>query len=147
MLKRVSILLAIAIALVITPSAVFALDADEVLGPWRVKVNEPDATQVTIYKCGEKFCGKISWLKPKSGDQVDKKNPDESLRSRKLLGMDMVFGFEFDDDEWSDGKIYNPENGKTYDCKMWFDGDERDILNVKGSVLFIGKTMEWFRVK
>ena len=47
----------------------------------------------------------------------------------------------------SGGKIYDPSNGKTYNCSMKVDGD---VLHVRGSLDkkgLLGRTMDWFRVK
>lgn len=131
--------------LIMGAAAVYAVDADAVLGVWQVESQEKDATQVTIYKCDNKYCGRFSYLE--DPDSRDVENPDESLRDRKLMGLDFIWGFEFDDDEWVDGNIYDPRSGKTYDCKMWFEDDSLDVLNVKGYVLFIGKTSIFYRVR
>lgn len=147
MQKKLSLLISFTFILMIATVdyAIAKVNADDVLGVWQVESQEPDATQVTIYKCGAKYCGKISWLE--NEDALDDKNPDESKRSRKLLGMDFIYGFSFDDDEWEDGEIYDARSGKTYDCKMWFEDDTKDILNVKGYILFIGKTSIFYRMK
>ena len=147
MLKKISILLSLFCTVLLIATAAYAadVDPDTVLGDWKVDSQDDDATQVTIYKCDDKYCGKFSFLK--DPEALDEKNPDESKRSQKLMGMNFVWGFEFDDDEWSDGNIYDPRSGKTYDCKMWFEDDNYDVLNVKGYVLFIGKTSTWYRVK
>ena len=50
-------------------------------------------------------------------------------------------------DEYTGGKIYDPGNGKTYNCSMKVEGD---VLKVRGSLDkrgLIGRTMDWFRVK
>jgi hypothetical protein len=45
---------------------------------------------------------------------------------------------------WSQGKIYDPKNGKTYSCKMTLEGNE---LKVRGYVGFslLGRTTVWTR--
>ena len=43
--------------------------------------------------------------------------------------------------------IYDPGNGKTYNCSMKVEGD---VLKVRGSLDkrgLLGRTMDWFRVK
>ncbi len=147
MLKKISIILSLCCAFMLGITTVYAGDPepDAILGVWQVESQEADATQVTIYKCDDKYCGKFSFLK--DPESLDVKNPDESKRSQKLMGMNFVWGFEFDDDEWNEGNIYDPRSGKTYDCKMWFEDDNMDVLNVKGYILFIGKTSIWYRMK
>jgi uncharacterized protein (DUF2147 family) len=59
----------------------------------------------------------------------------------------MLSGLKQDGGEYTGGKIYDPGNGKTYNCSMKVEGD---ILKVRGSLDkrgLLGRTMDWFRVK
>ena len=81
---------------------------------------------------------------------LDDKNQDESLRSRPVMGLLLLTDFVFDgDDEWEDGKIYDPKSGKTYSCYIEFHDDSKNELKVRGfiGVSLIGKTTYWTRVK
>ena len=104
---------------------------------------------VQIYKCSAKYCGKIVWLKePKNPDgteKLDVNNPDKSKQSRKLMGMNLVWGFKFDGKKWADGGIYDPEKGKTYSCKMTLEGNNK--LKVRGfmGISALGRTDVWTR--
>jgi uncharacterized protein (DUF2147 family) len=125
---------------------VFAQDGDDILGNW---FTANDKSTVEIYRCGEKYCGKISWLKNPTyedgTEKVDKNNPDESKRSRKALGLDIVYDFKYKgQNEWAHGKIYDPDNGKTYSCKMTLEGNE---LHVRGfiGISLLGRTTVWKR--
>ncbi len=144
MVKKISVLVGIFGFLMTYASTLYAVDANAVLGVWLTD-KKPKATQITIAKCGNKYCGTITWLEDL--EALDSNNPDESKIKNKMLGLQMVWGFEFDDDEWEDGNIYDPRSGKTYDCEMWFEDDNLDELQVKGKILFIGKTTTWFRKK
>ena len=122
--------------------------AQDVIGKWKL---EDGTAIVEVYKSGDSFNGKIVWLaNPTEADgspAVDKNNPDKSLRSRKLIGLNMLSGLKKDGGEYSGGKIYDPSNGKTYNCSMKVEGD---VLKVRGSLDkkgLIGRTMDWFRVK
>ena len=59
--------------------------------------------------------------------------------------MIIMENLEKDDDEWDDGEILDPNNGKIYDCKIWLEGN--DILKVRGYVGFFYRTQTWKRVK
>jgi uncharacterized protein (DUF2147 family) len=123
--------------------------ADAILGKW---LNEDQDAHIQIYKENGKFFGKIVWLKepnePATGlPKVDDDNEDESLRSRPVLGLVMLKDFVFDgQDEWEDGTIYDPKNGKTYSCYMNFD--ENGVLKIRGYIGFswIGRNTYWTRV-
>lgn len=121
-------------------------EADAVLGNW---VTEEDKALVEVYKCEDKYCGKIVWLKePKNEegkDKTDTNNPDPEKRDRGIIGLNIVWGFKYDkDNKWVGGKIYDPDNGKTYSCKMKLEGDK---LKVRGYVGFslLGRTTIWLR--
>jgi uncharacterized protein (DUF2147 family) len=138
--------LVVLVFLSVFSTAVYAGDPDAVLGKWVIS-KEAEATQIEIVKCGNRYCGLVAWTK--NMDALDQQNPDESLRSRKIVGLNMIYDFTYSakDDRWVDGFIYNPEDGKTYDCRMWLEDPE--TLMVKGTVgpkwMGIGKTVTWYR--
>ena len=144
-MKRMSsIILFSFFVLLSSTSFIYAVEPVAVIGLWRTKksIEEEKAAIIEIYKCENKYCGKIAWLKDL--EALDKRNQDESKRRQKLVGLNLIWGFEFDDDEWVNGKIYNPENGKEYKCSMWLEGN--GILIVKGClVAFFCKKQTWYR--
>ena len=146
LLLSISILLALTAGLYAQPKAP---EADEILGIW---LTGSKKGKVEIYKCGDRYCGKLVWLKEptyEDGTQkIDKKNPDPALQKRPVKGLNILTDFEYDEDlEWEDGEIYDPENGKTYSCEIWMDEEDRNILNVRGyiGISLIGRTDVWER--
>lgn len=138
------IILSIA-ALIMPMAGAFAQD---VIGKWKL---EDGTAIVEVYKSGDVYNGKIIWLeKPTEKDgspAKDTNNPDSKLRNREILGLNMLHGLKKDGNKYSGGKIYDPGNGKTYNCSMQVSGD---VLKVRGSLDakgLLGRTMDWFRVK
>jgi uncharacterized protein (DUF2147 family) len=138
--------------MMLVATAIFAQDANKVLGVW---LTQDGDSKVTITKDSKgKFNGEITWLKDplnESGKpKIDDKNPEKKLQSRPIMGLKLLEGFVFDkdDNEWVDGKIYDPKSGKTYSCLMWFD-DDPNKLSVKGFIGFslIGREVVWTRDK
>ncbi|MHC1703572.1 MAG: DUF2147 domain-containing protein [Tenuifilaceae bacterium] len=129
--------------------SVTAQDESRVLGTWLTNYGD---SKVTIKKdANGKFFGEISWLKEPNRNgkpKLDDKNPEASLQSRPILGLQILTGFSYnkDDKEWVDGKIYDAKEGKTYKCYMWFEEDP-NVLHVKGYIGFslIGKQVLWTR--
>jgi uncharacterized protein (DUF2147 family) len=121
--------------------------ADDIIGTWLTGGKEP--AKVQVYKSGEKFCGKIIWLKnsTENGKQrMDGNNPDKAKQSNPIIGLVMLTGFKFDgDDEWKGGDIYDPESGKTYSCYMWLK--DKNTLKVRGyiGISLVGRTEIWTR--
>jgi uncharacterized protein (DUF2147 family) len=131
--------------------SVRAADPPAALGLWST---EGGKSRVEIFDCAGKLCGKIVWLKEPLDDQgkekVDRENPDEALKGRKILGLALLSDFVAEGDsgrQWTDGRIYNPEDGQTYKCNMELQDDGK--LKVRGYVglpLF-GKTQIWTPAK
>ncbi len=153
-MKRISMLIALAGMMIFPMMQVQAQDvvAKDVLGKW---LNEDKDAHIQIFMKGDKFFGKLVWIKipidPETGKpKLDKHNPDPELQKRPSLGLELLTNFVFDDDEWEDGEIYDPKTGKTYSCYMEFpDEDNLDNLKIRGyvGISLLGKTTYWTRVK
>ncbi|MBE0648395.1 MAG: DUF2147 domain-containing protein [Bacteroidales bacterium] len=124
--------------------------ADDIVGTW---LNEEGTAQVEVFKVGSQYYGKIVWLETPNDSvtglpRTDKENPDPALNSKPLLGLVNLKGFVFDgDDEWEDGTIYDPKNGKTYSCKIEFENPQK--LKIRGyiGISLLGRTTYWTPVK
>src|SRR3982751_4656168 len=97
--------------------------------------NDNKEAKIQIYKAKDgKFYGKIVWLKEplKNGKpKTDEKNSEKSLQVQPILGLLILKGFTEDDNSYTEGTIYDPDNGKTYDCKMTFQGKK---LSIRGYI-------------
>ena len=118
--------------------------ADDIVGLWLTNGKEP--AKIQVYKAGDKYFGKIVWLKNPDKDgkpKVDSKNPDKNKQNQKIIGLLILQNFKFDEDEWNDGKIYDPESGTTYSCNISLDG--ANSLKVRGyvGVSLFGRTETW----
>lgn len=70
---------------------------------------------------------------------------DDDRKDMRVLGMDIVRNMEVEEDEWDEGTICDPKNGKVYGCKMWFEEGDPNTLKVRGYWGFIYRTQEWIR--
>ncbi|HEX7966184.1 MAG TPA: DUF2147 domain-containing protein [Gammaproteobacteria bacterium] len=128
-------------------------DADAVLGSW---LTAGGKARVSIEKHDGVYGGRIVWLKEPDypaddktmpgQPKVDRENPDKALQSRPIIGLSLIQGFKYaGDNVWADGKIYDPESGKLYSCKMtlMMDGS----LEVRGyvGISLFGRTEIWTR--
>ncbi|MBI1782415.1 MAG: DUF2147 domain-containing protein [Sphingobacteriales bacterium] len=120
---------------------------DKIIGTWLAADDKNVIVQV--FKCGNEYNAKIIWFddsddktKPMA-TRCDLKNPDKNLRSRKLIGLEVLRGliYNTDDNKWLDGHIYDPSSGKEYCAKAWLTGDGN--LKVRGYWRFeiLGQTM------
>lgn len=133
--------------LVALTTTVFAQKKDDILGKW---VNSSGEGQIEVFKKGEKYYGKLVWIKEPNENgkpKTDEKNPYASLRTKPIVGLEIVKDFEFENGKYVDGKVYDPKTGKTYSGNMTLVGQNQ--LNMRGyiGISLIGRTESWKRVK
>jgi|GEM_PF-991516 len=124
--------------------------ASEIAGEWATQGN---AAHVQIEQCStapSSLCGLVTWLwEPidAEGEPIrDKHNPDPRLRARTVIGLSLLEDFRFGENaEAMEGRIYNPENGRTYRASLKLR--DPDILEVKGCLLIVCDTQIWRRVE
>jgi len=105
--------------------------ASPITGRW---VTQSKDGVVEVYPCGEHICGKLSkfLVNPPAGPGAkDINNPDKALRSRTILGLNVLTGFKAAGDEWK-GQIYDPKSGKTY-RSIVYKGKSGNLV-VKGCI-------------
>ena len=124
--------------------------ADACVGTW---LTGSKKGHIQVYKQGDKYFGKIIWIKepndPATGKpKLDNKNPDAAKKSQPLLNLINLRDFKFSgENTWENGKIYDPENGKEYSCKMKLNNPNQ--LDVRGfmGISLLGRTDSWTRMK
>ena len=120
-----------------------ALAEENASGIWKL---ESGKVTVRITPCGSSLCGAIVGLaKPldkKGHPKVDRKNPNESLRNRPLMGLTILANMKpAGENKWQ-GTIYNADDGRTYSSYMKLSGRN---MKVKGCVGPFCKTMIFVR--
>lgn len=144
MLSRVLLLLLFFTGLSLSSFA----QKDKLEGQW---YNAEKTAKINIYKGTDgKFWGKIVWLKEpeKNGrPKTDEHNPKADKRNTPLLDLAILKHFEKNgENEYKDGEIYDPKNGKTYSCKITHKGETLAVRGYVG-ISMIGRTTTWERVK
>ncbi len=144
----------ILMVLSMVPVSAFASSGDDILGVWD---NQEKDARIEIFKCGVKYCGKIVSLKEpdypagsKEGTpgtpKLDHHNPDPALRSKPIIGLQIVNDFVFAGDNlWKDGTVYDPKKGKTYSGKMTLVSPKELKLRGFIGISLIGRTATWTR--
>jgi uncharacterized protein (DUF2147 family) len=137
-------------------AAARTVDGDGILGVW---LTEGKEAQVEIFSCGDKYCGKIIWMdepnytaEDKEGKPGERKldllNPDPALRHQTILGIKFMRNFAYaGDNNWTDGRVYDPESGHTYKATMSLGTPNQ--LHLRGYIIIplFGRTSTWTRVK
>jgi uncharacterized protein (DUF2147 family) len=105
-------------------------------------LSESGDTRVRIARCGGAYCGTIVAVR---GETKDVNNPDAGLRSRGLVGVQMISNIRPSGDGF-EGSLYNYKDGRTYSGRMNFSGG--NAMQLSGCVLggLICRTQTWTRV-
>lgn len=158
-MQRLTMLL-VGLVLVAAGTAV-AQDGDAILGLW---ATDPEGgggeAHVEVYKENGRYFGKIIWLAeptyppddPKGTpgeEKIDLNNPDPDLQGEPVVGLLITKDFVYKGKgQWHKGTIYDPDNGKTYKCKIKY-GDDENVLKVRGfiGVSLFGRNTYWTRVE
>ncbi len=146
--------LAVAIFVVIpiaTPAPFAHADQEDSLaiGRW---LTEDHRGVIDIERCDDgELCGRLIWFQPERDENgkppIDINNPSPELRTKPLCGLVMLGGFkQTSEHEWSDGWIYNPENGKIYHAKITLATDTSLKLRGYIGIPLFGETQLWTRL-
>jgi uncharacterized protein (DUF2147 family) len=104
---------------------------------------------IEITLVGDALIGRIAGSpndRPGDAPRYDDLNPDPALRGRPLQGLTIMSGFRYDaDGRWVDGRIYDPNSGKTY--KGTIQQVDADTLKLRGyvGISLFGRTETWTR--
>lgn len=142
--------------LFLAPVLARAEPADGIVGNWLVQ--SADAV-IRIERHGDSYEGTIAWqlrntYGPEDGPELDGKtvtdrnNPDPALRSRPLDGLRLLWGLRYDADaqQWTDGHVYDSDNGHVFQCQMrLLDPNHLRLRGYLGITLF-GGSSTWTRV-
>jgi len=129
-----------------------------VAGTW---LSASGVAQIKIGPCPDAangpICGfVVGLIDPKGQDKkvvapdavTDYRNENPALRGRKVIGMPLIWGFKAtsDPNSFEDGKIYNGENGKTYNANISLQPDGKLRLRGYVGTPMFGETQLWTRV-
>ena len=119
----------------------------DIVGEW---YNAEKDAVITLFEENETVSGKITWMQLPNDDngnpKTDPLNPDEKLKSRARMGMVMMSGFAYDEDNvWDDGELYDPKKGKSYSGMMTLK--DKNTIDLRGYIgfSFIGRSSTWTR--
>ena len=118
-------------------------------GYWKTVDNEGVAKSIVkIYKTQDGYVeGKVYKIL-KSSERDRKCTKCESDKKNKSIeGLVIIEDLKPNGYECINGEITDPQNGKTYTCKLWIEPDKEDVLHVRGYWAFFYRTQEWERVE
>lgn len=97
------------------------------------------------------YTAQVFWVEhplEKNGNKrKDTKNPDKTLRNVDIDKVVLVKGLQYiaEDKEWGGTKIYDPTKGIRVNVSAKFETPDK--LKLRGTILGIGVTIYWNRIK
>jgi len=138
----------ILLAFILVFTSVLVTNAQTIFGKWKTIDDETgiEKSIVEIYKVDGKAYAKVLQLLEKGKEDKLCDLCKGANKNKPVKGMVIINGLTQDDDEWNDGKILDPKNGKEYKCYITLA--EPNKLKVRGYIGFalIGRTQYWYRV-
>jgi uncharacterized protein (DUF2147 family) len=120
---------------------------ENAVGHWQV-VNGDGSPggKVDTYLENGKLFGRVTEVRPgrTPKDVCDKCSGE--YKNQLILGMVIMRNFHPEGDDWVDGTVVDPENGKEYKGKIW--AAEKDALKMRGfvGISLLGRTESWTRL-
>lgn len=125
---------------------IIGANAQDIVGKWKTiddETGKPKSIVEIFIKNGKAYGKIIELINPDEPNPIcDLCSDDDDRKDQKVFGMEIIRGLEQDDNEWEDGTILDPKNGKVYDCKIWV---EDGVLQVRGYIAFFFRTQTWQR--
>ena len=131
----------------------FAQTANPVLGKWKTIDDETGRIKSIVEiseRDGELFGTVVELFRfPEEDQHPICSDCEDDRKDQPALGMEIVRNMVQVDKslEWEDGTICDPKNGKIYDCEMWLDEDDANVLRVRGYIYFLFRTQKWLRAE
>lgn len=127
----------------------FTTQAQSVVGKWKTVDDETGEAKsiVEITESGGKIYGKVVEILNPAKKNAKCKDCTGEDKDKPILGLTIIKGLKKSGDEYTDGKILDPNKGKLYKCTVKLDGNDK--LNVRGyvGISLIGRTQTWSRVR
>jgi len=127
------------------PTNAFAQEAADPSGTWLTQAGD---AKVHVSRCGGSVCGVVVWLRQPIDQMtgqpaVDDKNPNPSLRRRPVIGLPLFSDMRSTGPASWAGRIYNADDGGTYDSDIAMTGP--NTLRVNGCVGALCGGENWTR--
>jgi uncharacterized protein (DUF2147 family) len=117
------------------------------IGRWQIVNSDgtPGGKAETYLQDGQLF-GRVTEVRPGRTPRDLCGKCSGAYKNQLILGMVFMRNFHPDGDDWVEGTVVDPENGKEYKGKIWAVG--KDSLHLRGfiGISLFGRTEVWVRI-
>lgn len=139
-----------ALALIAMTFSIAAFSEESPVGVWRT-YDDHDGLPASLIQIDEKnglLEGHVLEILERPGK---KKNPvcencEGENKNQPIVGMKVIWDMKPDGGEFTGGKIFDPESGHTYRCKIKVAEGKLEVRGFLG-ISLIGRSQIWIRAK
>jgi len=119
-----------------------------ITGKWKTFDDETNEVKsiVEVFEKSGKYYGRVVKLFRTPSEDPDpvctECDTDDPRFNKKIIGMEILKDMKKSGDEFSDGTVLDPKNGKVYRCKIW---KEESDLKLRGYLGPFYRTQTWKR--
>jgi len=127
-------------------STILSYGQTSVLGKWKtVDESGEEKSIIEIFERNDKVYGKIVRIfTQEDPDPIGEQCPSDDPRvGKKIIGMEIIKDMVKDGEEYAQGTILDPQDGKIYRCRIWTEGAD---LKVRGYWGPFYRTQTWKKV-
>lgn len=123
---------------------------DSPVGTWRT-IDDHTGKPKALVQIEQDATGELSGKVIKglaANEQTDRRCTacTDARKDQPIVGMTIINNMKRVGDAWDDGQILDPENGKTYKCKMHLeDGGNKLVVRGYIGVSLLGRSQTWIR--
>jgi uncharacterized protein (DUF2147 family) len=138
------------LCLLFISSSLIVKGQSSIVGKWLTiddETNKPRST-VEIVERNGKYFGKVINIVSQPDEDPDpvcnKCLPEDDRFNKKIIGLEILRDMQKNGDEYSEGTILDPKNGKIYRSKIWI---EDNTLKLRGYWGPFFRTQTWLPAK
>jgi len=124
-------------------------NAQSIIGKWKTidDVSGKEKSVIEIYEEKGKYFGRIIDIIDQTKKQSKYEKCEGEDKNKPILGLVIIKGLKKQGKIYEGADILDPNNGKTYNCKI--ELIEKDKINVRGyiGISLFGRSQNWIRVK
>jgi uncharacterized protein (DUF2147 family) len=119
----------------------------DAIGHWQAMNSDGTPSgKVETYLVDGKLFGRVTEVRPGRTPKDVCEKCTGAYKNQLILGMVLMRDFHPEGDDWVEGTVVDPENGKEYKGKIWAVG--KDTLKMRGfvGISLLGRTESWVRI-
>ena len=118
-----------------------------IIGKWKTidDLTGKEKGIVEIYEHKGKIFGRIVEIFEHDKKHLKCEKCQGEDKNKPILGLNIINGLIKNVDVYEGGKIIDPKNGKSYNCKITLDGKDKLIVRGYIGISLFGRSQTWIR--